>query len=168
VARQLATITHSDGYHGLLSALQARAWERRISLGGAAAAEVAGLPVGYLQKILSPIPKSRKNVRRIGVASLGPVLGVLGVKLVMFEEREAVERFGSKIPARQERSVRSTAVHIHLSRQFLAKIGAMGGTNSRKNISRRRSRALARKAAAARWRPQAAIEATPSVPAPKP
>jgi hypothetical protein len=168
MARQLATITHSDGYAGLLSALQARALERRISLGGAAAAQVAGLPVGYLQKILSPIPKSRKNVRRIGVTSLGPVLGILGVKLVMFADPEAIARYGSKIPVRQERSVRTSAVHLHFSRQFLAKIGALGGANSRKNISRRRARAIAKKAAAARWRPRAAIEATPSVPAPKP
>jgi hypothetical protein len=154
VPRPLAEITCINGYRGLLAALQGRAAERKIALSGAAAAQVAGLPVGYLQKILSPIPKSRKNIRRLGVASLGPVLGILGVKLVMFEDLEAVARFSERIPQRQERSVRNAVVHIHLSRQFLAKIGAVGGANSRKFVGKRKARAMARKAAAARWRPQ--------------
>jgi hypothetical protein len=156
VPRPLAEISYANGYAGLLAAMQARAAERKIALSGEAVAVTAGLPRGYLQKILSPIPKSRKNVRRIGVTSLGPALGILGIKLVVFEDREAVERFGSRIPARLERAVRSTGVHIHLSRQFLAKIGAVGGANSRKFIGRRRSRAIAKKAAAARWRPREA------------
>jgi hypothetical protein len=156
VARTLAEITHSDGYTGLLAALQARAAERKIGLSGAAAAQVAGLPVGYLQKILSPIPKSRKNVRRLGVASLGPTLGALGVKLLVVEDLEAVARFSERIPPRQEKAVRNAVVQVHLSRRFLSKIGAVGGANSRKFVGKRKARAMARRAAAARWRPRGA------------
>jgi hypothetical protein len=150
----LAEISCSNGYAGLLAAMQARAAERKIALGGAAAAQVSGLPVGYLQKILSPISKSRKAVRRIGITSLGPVLGVLGIKLLVVEDLEALERFSARIPQRQEKSVRSGGVHVHISRKFLSKIGTLGGSRSRKNIGKRKARAMARKAAAARWQPR--------------
>ncbi len=86
MARELAEINCTNGYAGLLAAMRARVAERQIALSGEAVAEVAGLPRGYLQKILSPLPKSRADVRRIGIASLGPVLGVLGVKLLMVED----------------------------------------------------------------------------------
>ena len=156
MARELAEINCTNGYAGLLAAMRARVAERQIALSGEAVAEVAGLPRGYLQKILSPLPKSRADVRRIGIASLGPVLGVLGVKLLMVEDLAALERYGSRIPARQERSVRTAGVQVHLSRRFLSKIGAAGGANSRKFIGKRKARSLARKAAAARWRPREA------------
>jgi hypothetical protein len=168
VPRELGEITCANGYRGLVSVMQARAAERQIALGGEAVAEVSGLPRGYFQKILSPLPKSREDVRRIGIASLGPVLGVLGIKLVVVEDLEALERYGSRIPKCDQGAMRNGVVHLALSRRFLSKIGAAGGANSRKFIGKRRSRAIAKKAAAARWRPQATIEAPPSVPAPKP
>jgi hypothetical protein len=59
-------------YESLLDTLRARAVERQIAVSGDAN-EVAGLPTGYIQKLIGPRP-----VRRIGMMSLGAVLGVLG------------------------------------------------------------------------------------------
>jgi hypothetical protein len=38
----------------------------------------------------------RNPVRRLGMMSLGPVLSVLGIKLAMIEDPEALERYGSQ------------------------------------------------------------------------
>jgi hypothetical protein len=119
-----------------------------VAIGGASAAEISGLPSSYLAKLLSPSPKP---ARRFGAISLGPVLGVLGLKLVVTTDERAVQKFGSKLEKRQERCVHSNGVHIYATRKFLRKIGAKGGTNSRKNLPKRVSRALARNAAMARW-----------------
>ena len=143
-----------NDYAGLISALRLRAEQRKISLSGEGIASVSGLPRGYAQRVLAPFSKSRSAVRRIGIISLGPLLSSLGVRLLLVEDPEAVERYTSRIPARQERSVRTGVVQISLSRHFLAKIGRNGGANSRKFIGKRKARAMARKAAAARWRPR--------------
>jgi hypothetical protein len=128
VARELGEINYSSGYAGLVGALRRRATELQIATGGAAAAEVAGLPVSYLGKLLSPLSgKSRENVRRLGIMSLGPVLGALGCKLVMIEDDDALQRFTSRIPARDPRAVRAATLEFHISRQFMRKIQRQGG-----------------------------------------
>jgi hypothetical protein len=151
VARQLAEITYDTGYRGLIVALRDRVAERQIALSGEAVAEVAGLPRGYLQKILSPLPKSREDVRRIGVASLGPVLGVLGVKLVMVEDAEALERFGSRIPKRDPRAVRSGTLEFSISRRFLKQIQRQGGLARWQNKTPAQRAAWARRMNRLRW-----------------
>lgn len=73
--------------------------------------ELAGFADRYSQKILTltqPRPSSsrprdgRGSVRRIGMQSLGPLLGALSVKLVLVEDPEALERNRSRYEARDE------------------------------------------------------------------
>jgi hypothetical protein len=135
-----------DDYPGMLRAMRLRAQEQRIPVGNPAVAEVAGIPDHYLAKILSP-----KAPRRIGMISMAGVLAVLGVKLVMVESREAMARYGSRIPKRKESCVHAGSVHISLSGKHMRTIRRKGGANSRKNLGKRLRRALARKAAQARW-----------------
>jgi hypothetical protein len=150
----LAEITHCDGYQGLIAAMRARAEELRIATGGESVAEVAGLPRGYLQRILGPQQKPATEIRRIGAASLGPILGVLGIKLIVVEDHEALGRYVSRLQKRQEGRVHSGTVHVLLSGRFMQEIRRKGGENSRKYISKTRARQIARKAAKARWRRQ--------------
>jgi hypothetical protein len=140
--RLLAVIDFENGYSGLVDAMRARANEMAIAVGGASAAEISGLPSSYLAKLLSPSPKP---ARRFGAISLGPVLGVLGLKLVVMTDEKAEKKFGSKLERRQEKCAHHTAaVNIRLTHKFLREIAAKGGANSRRNMTRRQASALAK------------------------
>jgi hypothetical protein len=140
-----AEVTGLDGYNGLIRAFRQRAEQRRIAISGDINA-IAGIPANYLGKLLAP-----SQPKRIGALSLGPVLGVLSLKLIVTHDEQALQIYGSRIPRRTESAMHATAVHIVLSRRFFQKIAAKGGANSRKNMSARRARVLARRAAKARW-----------------
>lgn len=49
--------------------------------------DVAGLPVRYTQKLLSPV-----RVKGVGPFSLGPLLGTLGLKLLVVEDLEVLAK----------------------------------------------------------------------------
>jgi hypothetical protein len=140
-----AEISCRNGYDGLVQAFRQRAEQRRIAISGDIHA-IAGIPANYLGKLLAP-----SQLKRIGARSLGPVLGALALKLVVTEDEQALQAYGSRIPIRKESAVHSTAVHIVLSRRFFQKIGAKGGANSRKNMTPPKASRLARRAALARW-----------------
>jgi hypothetical protein len=143
-----AEITFRTGYAGMVEAMRARAQERRIAITSTDVAQTAGLAGHYIAKLLSP---SKNPVRRVGMISLGPLLG-LQAKLLLVPDPEAEKLYGRRIPQRQENCVHHTgAVHVAFPRKFLRKIGAKGGANSRKNLGKRLRRRLARKAANARW-----------------
>jgi hypothetical protein len=87
------------------------------------------------------------------------VLAVLGVKLLMVEDQEAIKRmnrvaiqkFGAPLSKRDESCVHAGTVHFALSGRHMRAIQRKGAANSRKNLGKRLRRALARKAANARW-----------------
>jgi hypothetical protein len=132
-------------YDGMLAAVRARVAELQVN--GERFDEFAGLPRGYLSKLIGARP-----VRRIAMTSMGPVMNGLGLRLLVIENQEATARLKNHLPPRNQSYVRSVAVHGHLTTRFLQKIGRKGGANSRKYLPKRLARRLARKAAAARWR----------------
>src|SRR5580698_9755588 len=86
----LAQITD---YPSMLFAMRARAAERQIAISSDEAAHVAGLSDRRLTQILSlRTLRNVQSVRRVGITSLGPVLGLLGVRLLMVEDEEALKR----------------------------------------------------------------------------
>jgi hypothetical protein len=111
-------------YGSLMDTLRARAAVRQIAVSGDAN-EIAGLPTGYIQKLIGP-----RQVRRIGMMSLGPLLGVLGLKLIAVEDPETIKRFASRTRKRDQRLVRSgirgDTTKIFLSRRFMSKIQTEG------------------------------------------
>jgi len=139
--RVIADVT---SYEQMLAALRARVNE--LQLNGERFDEFAGLPRGYLSKLIGAKP-----IRRLGMTSFAPVLTGLGLRLLVIEDNAATERLKNKLPPRNQSYVRSVAVHTNLTRRFLRKIGAKGGENSRKYLGKRLVKQLARKAAAARW-----------------
>jgi hypothetical protein len=139
-------IAEISDYQQLLDAMRLRAQERQIAISSEDANDVVCLPDHYLAKLLAPRP-----VKRVGMISLGPVLQVLGVKLIMVEDESALRWINARLGKRKSAFMRSGAVHVTLSRRFLQKIGALGGANSRKNIGKRYAKTLARQAAIARW-----------------
>lgn len=150
---QPRVIASISDYPGLIAAMRTRAAERKIAISSDNSADLAGLPDRYIAKLLGPKP-----VKRIGMISLGPLLGLLGVRLVMVEDQKAIEALAGRLMERNESCVRTGAVHIELSYRFLKKIGAIGGrasANSRTPAQRSRA---ARKAAKARWAKPAPVK----------
>lgn len=147
--RQLAEITD---YLHLVRAFRARAAELKIAIGSADAAALAGLPDRYLSKLLGPVSATAgKNTRRIGIISLGPILGLLGAKLILVEDVEALEHVRNRLVPRNESQMRVKSVHIEIGASTIRKARLKGGQNSRKYMSPKKASALARKAARARW-----------------
>lgn len=85
--RQIAIITD---YLGLIAALRSRADELRISR--EALDHLTGLQSGYSGKLLAPVP-----LRALGRTSLGPMLGAMGLKIVLVEDLAAFKRVESRI-----------------------------------------------------------------------
>jgi hypothetical protein len=135
-----------NDYEGFLACLRARAAELQIATSGHANV-IAGLPDKYLQKILGPNP-----VRRVGMTSLGGVLGILGAELWLVESPKAFRQFTSRIPKRDERLVRTTAKYVTTrTRRHYQKIGRNGGSRRRDNMPPADRVLASRKAANARW-----------------
>ena len=137
-------IADVSSYEQMLAALRSRVNELQIN--GERFDEYSGLPRGYLSKLIGAKP-----VRRLGMTSFAPVLAGLGLRLLVIEDNAATERLKAKLPPRNQSYVRSVAVHTNLTTLFLRKIGAKGGENSRKYLSKRLVKQLARGAALARW-----------------
>jgi hypothetical protein len=96
LARQLA---EASDYDGLVAAIRMRVEELQISR--ETINEVAGLPAGYSGKILG-----LKQRRRLGMISLGPILGALGIKLVVVEDEQALKLVRGRFKKRNENLVR--------------------------------------------------------------
>jgi hypothetical protein len=81
----IAELAEITDYTSLLAALRARADELEISR--ELLSELAGFPDRYASKLLS-----LKQVKRIGMTSLGSLLSALSLKLVAIVDDEALER----------------------------------------------------------------------------
>src|ERR1700704_3558888 len=90
--RHLA-IVHS--YAELIAALRARVVE--LGTTGETVDEVSGLPARYTAKLLAlPVP-----VKALGPVSLAPLLGALGLKLIVAEDTEALEKIRHRLEPRK-------------------------------------------------------------------
>lgn len=139
-----------DAYPEMLLAFRARATERRFSISNENNHHVAGLSDRRLSQLLSlKTLKNLQSVRRVGMNSLGPLLGFLGAELWLVESKWAMDKFDSKLTKRDERWVRSGAIHFTLSRKEMREIGRKG---AKVRWARKRKRSAgASKAAKARW-----------------
>jgi hypothetical protein len=146
--RVVAEITHDQGYAGLVRAFRGRADELRIAVTGEAVHEVCGLPSFYFAKILSPSSSPRK---RFGAVSLGPILAALGLKIILTEDRQALEQYTSRIPPRNNSFVHGGTVEFSISRRVLRKMQAKGGRSRWGKMTPKQRTALARKLNRIRW-----------------
>jgi hypothetical protein len=147
--RQLAVITDANGYQGLIAAFRARAEQLQIAISGDVNA-LAGLPQNYLGKLMAP-----SQPRRIGALSLGPVLGVLGIKLVIVEDEEALRRLNGRLEKRQQPFVRTGTMEWRISRRAFRKMQAKGRQARWDAMTPAQRSAWARKLNRIRWHPEA-------------
>jgi len=119
---------------------------------------ISGLCDGQSSKLLAP-----NGSRRVTLQSLGLLLGALGLKGALLEDAEALRRVArymtkNQLSERDNRYVTngraSKGQHdpelTSWARKWLAKIGARGGSNSRKNISALRARQIGKRGGHAR------------------
>ena len=111
---------------------------------------VAGLPTRYTAKVLGLQP-----TRRFGQISLTALLGAAGIKLVAFEDLEALDRVRARLVP-LERVDHTAAprrkIVIKLTSDFMREIGRLGGLKSNANRIRKQQRSVINRAnALKRW-----------------
>lgn len=74
-------IAEVNDFPGLLAALQKRVASIRTTY--SVLDEISGLPDGYVEKCLQRVPE-----RRMGLTALGPLLGSLGLKLIVVVDEQ--------------------------------------------------------------------------------
>jgi len=138
-------IADVSSYEQMLTALRARVAELQIN--GERFDEYAGLPRGYLSKLVGAKP-----IRRIGMTSWTPVLAGLGLRCLFVEDEAATQRLRDRLAPRNGSYVRADATHVVLTFRFMQKIGRLGAQARVDNSTKQQRRQWARRAAIARWR----------------
>jgi hypothetical protein len=133
-----------SSYEDMLAVIRQRVQE--LSINGERFDEYAGLPKGYLSKLVGANP-----VRRLGMVSLAPVLTGLGLKGLLAIDEAATKRLRERVPPRNGSYVRGTP-SIILTVRFFKKIGRLGAQARIDNSTAEQRRKWARRAAIARWR----------------
>ena len=134
-----------SSYEEMLAALRSRVTELQIC--GERFDEFAGLPRGYLSKLIGAHP-----IRKLGMSSFQPVLAGLGLRLLVIEDLQATERLRSRLRPRNGSYVRADATHVTLTFRFMQKIGRLGAKARIDNSTKAQRQEWARNAAFARWR----------------
>ena len=136
-------IADVNSYEQMLAVLRSRVNELQIK--GVDFDDFAGLPLGYLSKLIGARP-----IRRLGMTSFGPVLAGLGLRLLVIEDNAATERLKNRLPPRNSSFVRA-APSIVLTVRYFKKIGRKGAQARVDNSTKEQRRGWAKKAATARW-----------------
>ena len=132
-------------YAEMLEAIRERVNELQIH--GERFDDYAGLPTGYLSKLVGHRP-----IRRLGMVSFAPVLAGLGLKCQFVEDQAATERLRNHLSPRNGSYVRADATHVTLTFRFMQKIGRLGAKARIDNSTKQQRQEWARHAAIARWR----------------
>jgi hypothetical protein len=137
-------VAEFSDYAGMLDALRRRVNELQVN--GERFDEYAGLPRGYLSKLIGVKP-----TRRVGMQSLSPLMNALALRCLFVIDEEAERRLKERLPPRNGSYVRGTP-SIVLTVRFFKKIGRLGAQARIDNSTRAQRREWARRAAIARWR----------------
>jgi len=144
-AAELRPLAEIVDYDGLIAAMRARAAERKLALSAGENAIVAGLPDKYLPKLIGTNP-----VRRLGMASLGAVLGVLGAKLILVADEEAERKFSSRLKRHNPNLVRS-GTETQLAQRHAQRMGRKGARSRWAKTTPEERSEVARKLNKLRW-----------------
>ena len=94
-------IAQFTDYPGMLTAIRTRVNELAVNC--ERFDEFAGLPRGYLSKLIGPKP-----VRRIGMTSLGPLFDALGIYCIVIENPLTTQRLKNRLTPRNNSYHRTT------------------------------------------------------------
>jgi hypothetical protein len=93
-------IAEVTDYSQFIHALRLRA--EQLNIARTTIDSVSGMPSGYAGKLLSENP-----IRSLGRVSFGPVLQSLGLKLLIVEDPQALERVTSRLTKRRREMCRT-------------------------------------------------------------
>jgi len=113
-------IADVSSYEQMLAALRARVVELQVN--GERFDEYAGLPRGYLSKLVGAKP-----TRRISMCSWQAVLAGLALRCLFVVDEEAERRLKERVPPRNQSYVRA-APSIVLTVRFFKRIGRRGAS----------------------------------------
>jgi hypothetical protein len=116
---------------------------------------IAGLPTRYTAKVLGLQP-----TRGFGQISLTALLGAAGIKLVAYEDLEALDRIRNRLVPLERidsSAARKRVIAFKLSPDFMREIGRLGGLKSAAAASKKRHLSeINRAKALMRWQRTAA------------
>jgi hypothetical protein len=142
-------------YDDLHAILREVAVKRKLTRNGLDV--IAGLASGHSSKLLAPVP-----IKRMGPSTLEPMLGALGVKLIVVSDPDALTRFAARVadnaadkpvkecePAIPSKFVKAVLERVRAKQR---KIARRGGYARAASMSPERRSQVARRAAKALWR----------------
>lgn len=141
MSRELAEF---HDYAGMVEAIRARV--RELAVAGEAFDEYAGLPIGYLSKLIGTRP-----VRRIAHTSMGPLFDALGVYCVLVENPAGTARLRKRLGRRNGSFVRGNTTHFVLTGRVLARWQKRGRKNRWDKLTKEQRSIIMRELAKRRW-----------------
>jgi hypothetical protein len=141
----MRTLASFSDYEGMVEAIRSRVKELEIA--GEAFDDYAGLPTGYLSKLIGTRP-----VRRISHVSMGPLFAALGVTCLMLEDPVATALLKKRLAPRNASFVRGNTTHFVLTERVLKRWQKRGRKNRWKKLTAEQRSAIMRAVAQRRWR----------------
>jgi hypothetical protein len=132
-------------YEGMLAAVRARVRELEVS--GEALDDYAGLPAGYLSKLIGAQP-----TRRIGMTSMGPLFDALGIYCVVLKDLDATARLKSRLRPRNGSFVRATYTLRAVTDRQWRRIQKLGRAARWQKLNKQQRSEIMRQVASRRWK----------------
>lgn len=130
---------------GLVAAIRARLDELEVV--PETIDHLAGLPLRYLSKIIAPMA-----YKSISSMSLGPLLQALGLKLIVVEDGETLDKIKSRLVKRKPGGPKhADGLQLTFSKRFMRKIARKGGQARMQKAGAEGRREFAIMGASARW-----------------
>jgi hypothetical protein len=123
-------VAEFSDYPGLLAALRARVNE--LGINGQRFDAFAGLPDGYLSKLIGPNP-----VRRIGMISMGPLFDALGIRAVLIENGDYTKRLLNRLKPNNQSFRRATYTSLVITDRKWREIQKIGRQARWKRLTKR-------------------------------
>jgi hypothetical protein len=141
----LREIAKFSDYDGLLAAIRIRV--RELQIKGEAFDEFAGLPDGYLSKLIGEQP-----VRRIGMTSMGPLFDALGIYCLVIVDPAATARLKLRVRPRNGSFVRATYTLRAVTDRQWRRIQKLGRAARWQKLSKEQRSEIMREVALRRWK----------------
>ena len=138
------TLAEFHDYEGMVEAIRARV--RELEIAGEAFDEYAGLPQGYLSKLIGAKP-----VRRISHVSMGPLFEALGITGLLVENEAGTDRLKKRLRPRNKSFVRTTYTHRVITDRTWRQLQKLGRAARWQKYTPEQRREIMRKLARRRW-----------------
>ena len=126
-----------SSYDEMLAVLRSRINELQIN--GERFDEYAGLPRGYLSKLVGAHP-----IRRLGMTSFEPVLAGLGLRLLVIEDPEGTKRLKSRLKPRNNSYPRTVSTLHTLTDRKWSQIQKLGRAARWEKLTKQQRSAIMR------------------------